>query len=204
MPSRGLLRDPSLLWNGDADFKRSTIIQVFICCVLLILSAYYHYIIRNREGKPKGTKDEDIAEVDKILVYPIKSCHGVSLEHAEIFKKGLQYDRRWLVLKKEGQKRLTLREEPKLTFIIPSFEVVNGEKVLRLRLSEKSGIDLPYLDVPLDPNEETTSKWELLPPVDFYGNYAQGRVVEKASTQQEWKGTPSEWVGKVSACSVPR
>lgn len=202
MPSRGLLRDPSLLWNGDAEFQRSTIVQVYMCFALLALSAFYHYVIRKSNAPSKGTKDEDIAQIDKIIVYPIKSCHGVSLDEADISKKGLQYDRRWLIVQREGLKWLSLREEPKMTFIIPSFEEVDGNKVLRLRLSEQSDIRMPVVDLPLDPDEETTSKWNLLPPLDFYGSKAQGRVVESASGNGDWKGTPSEWFSKALGYEV--
>lgn len=194
MPSGGLLRDPSILWQGNPDFQRSTIVQGYICAVLIILSALYHYVLREQVGRPKGLKDEDVAQIEKIIVYPIKSCHGISLQKAEISKKGLQYDRRWLIVKKEGLKWLSLREEPKLTFIIPSFEGEEGEEVLRLRLSEHSEKKLPCIDVALNPNEKNTLQWQLLPAMDFYGSKAQGRVVQMNNWNSEWQGSPSEWI----------
>lgn len=198
MPSGGLLRDPSALWRGDADFQRNTIIQAYICATLIILSALYHYVLRKQISQSKGLKDEDVAQIEKIIVYPIKSCHGISLKKATISKKGLQYDRRWLIVKKDNLKWLSLREDPKLTSIIPSFERKEGREVLRLRLSKHSDKELPSIDILLNPTEEMVSKWQLLPAMDFYGSSSQGRVVEMDNANSGWKGSPSEWISKVS------
>ena len=192
MPSGGLLRDPSQLFSRDAVFQQKTIVQVSVCLLLLILSAFYHFVLR--AARPKGWRDEDVAEVDSILVYPIKSCRGVSLDRADISRKGFKYDRRWLIVAREAPKMLSLREEPRLTLIVPSFE---GD-MMRLHLSEHATSKLPDISIQLDPSEATTSAWQLLPPIDFYGSPAQGRVVESAQIEGKWKGSPSDWVSEVS------
>lgn len=203
MPSGGLLRNPDLLLKGDIVFQREVIIQIAICAILLAISAFYHFYLQSgKASRPKGSQDEDIAEIDSIIVYPIKSCHGVSLDSVDITRKGFEYDRRWLIVAKEKLQWLSLREEPKLTFIVPSFEVADGQEVMTLRYSKVSGKTMPEIDVPLKPNGEMTSKWELLPPLDFYGSTAQGRVVEARQTRSDWTGTPSEWISEVSVYCV--
>jgi hypothetical protein len=203
MPSGGLLRDPSLLFSGDSHFLKTTFVQFYIFGVILCLSAYYHFILQGRgksSKRPRGSKDEEIAQVETIIVYPIKSCHGVTLEKVEVSRKGFKYDRRWLIVAKDGIKMLSLREEPKLTFIIPSFEQdEEGNETMQLRLSERSQRTISPIHVPLNATEVTRSSWQLLPPINFYGSLAQGRVVQlDANTRQEWKGSPSEWISEVS------
>jgi hypothetical protein len=201
MPSGGLLRDPSLLFSSDGHFQRTTLVQLCICLLLLTLSAFYHYVLQQKGTKSKlleGLKDEDVAEIDTIIVYPIKSCHGVTLDSVDVTRKGFKYDRRWLIVAKEGVKPLSLREEPKLTFIIPSFDEEGGQKVMRLRLSANAGMEMPDIEIPLEPSPSTFSSWHLLPPLDFYGSTAQGRVVEAVRGISQWNESPSEWISKVS------
>lgn len=41
-------------------------------------------------------------KLQDIYVYPIKSLGGIRLEEAEVQEKGLKYDRRWMLVDKEG------------------------------------------------------------------------------------------------------
>jgi len=54
-------------------------------------------------------------EKDQILksiyVYPVKSLGGISLENALVKERGLEYDRRWMLVDKNG-KFITQRENP--------------------------------------------------------------------------------------------
>ena len=54
--------------------------------------------------------------LSKINVYPIKSLGGVSLTHSIVEKRGLQFDRRWMLIDETG-KFLTQREFPKMATI---------------------------------------------------------------------------------------
>lgn len=36
--------------------------------------------------------------LSKILIYPIKSCGGISLSSSKAESRGLQYDRRWMLI----------------------------------------------------------------------------------------------------------
>ncbi|UZJ52482.1 hypothetical protein CBS101457_001802 [Exobasidium rhododendri] len=207
MPSGGLLRDPTLLFKGDTHFLKTTAVQAYICLLLLVLSAYYHFVLRGNgkeQSRPKGSKDEDAAQVESIIVYPIKSCHGIILDKVEVSRKGFKYDRRWLVVTKDGLKKLTLREEPKLTFILPSFEQNEaGDQSMQLRISEKAEKRMPEIKVPLEPTDKEKALWQLLPPIDFYGSTAQGRVVEMhANIKQDWKRSPSEWISEFLGYAV--
>ena len=55
-------------------------------------------------------------KLSEINVYPIKSLGGISLKSAVVENRGLQYDRRWMLID-EKNKFLTQREFPKLATI---------------------------------------------------------------------------------------
>lgn len=52
----------------------------------------------------------------QLNIYPIKSCKGISLQSAKLEERGLQYDRRWMIVD-EHNRFITQREKPKLALI---------------------------------------------------------------------------------------
>ncbi|MGE3465678.1 MAG: MOSC domain-containing protein [Pyrinomonadaceae bacterium] len=62
--------------------------------------------------------------ISEINVYPIKSLKGISLDSAVVERRGLQYDRRWMLATPDGM-FLTQREFPTMATI--TVEVVNDE-----------------------------------------------------------------------------
>lgn len=52
----------------------------------------------------------------EITIYPIKSCGGVPLDSARLEPRGLQYDRRWMLVDEKGD-FLTQREYPRMALI---------------------------------------------------------------------------------------
>jgi hypothetical protein len=54
--------------------------------------------------------------VSEIWCYPIKSCAGMSLQHAALDPFGLAGDRRWMVVDQDGR-MVTQRECPRMTLI---------------------------------------------------------------------------------------
>jgi uncharacterized protein YcbX len=52
-------------------------------------------------------------KLTQIWIYPIKSLGGISLASANVMQKGLQYDRRWMLVDEEG-KFLTQRVYPRM------------------------------------------------------------------------------------------
>jgi uncharacterized protein YcbX len=63
-----------------------------------------------------------------IATYPVKSCHRVDQQRADVRPWGLAGDRRWLITDEHGS-MLTQREEPRLTGIRPV--LAEGGLVLR-------------------------------------------------------------------------
>ena len=54
--------------------------------------------------------------LSEINVYPIKSLAGISLREANIERRGLEFDRRWMLVD-ENNKFLTQREFPKMATV---------------------------------------------------------------------------------------
>jgi uncharacterized protein YcbX len=68
------------------------------------------------------------AVIDQLWVYPIKSCAGISVQHATLTDTGLDLDRAWMVVDAQGQ-MLTQRSVPRMALIQP--ELRHAELVLR-------------------------------------------------------------------------
>jgi uncharacterized protein len=68
-----------------------------------------------------------MAKISEIYIYPIKSLSGISLQESRVEERGLQYDRRW-VLVDENNQFITIRENPEMTLIDVSIEK-NGLKL---------------------------------------------------------------------------
>jgi uncharacterized protein len=72
-------------------------------------------------------------KLSEIYVYPVKSLGGVSLEETEITDRGLQYDRRWMLVD-ENNRFLSQREYPQLAI----FEITLFTDYLRIMDSRSS------------------------------------------------------------------
>lgn len=60
-------------------------------------------------------------QISGIFVYPVKSLGGIALHSAKVEARGLQYDRRWMIVDPNGM-FLTQREYPEMTLLIPTIE----------------------------------------------------------------------------------
>ena len=52
----------------------------------------------------------------QLNIYPIKSCKGISIETGQLVERGLQYDRRWMVVD-ENNRFISKREQPRLSLV---------------------------------------------------------------------------------------
>ena len=105
--------------------------------------------------------------ISEINIYPIKSLAGISLESSKIERRGLEFDRRWLLVD-EKNKFLTQREFPKMATIKPEISS-DG-----LRVS-CSGNDL---SIPFEPQTNATET------VQIWSNRCKAKIYEQ--TVNEW------------------
>jgi uncharacterized protein YcbX len=61
--------------------------------------------------------------ISEINIYPIKSLKGISLENSHVEKRGLRYDRRWMLVDPDGM-FFTQREVPQMATV--TVDVLNG------------------------------------------------------------------------------
>lgn len=86
-------------------------------------------------------------KISQLFIYPIKSLRGISLSSSMVTDRGLQYDRRWMLVD-ENNNFLTLREYPKMTLL----KVELKKDGLRIQSLENTGSDLniPFHAVDVD------------------------------------------------------
>jgi len=105
--------------------------------------------------------------LSEINIYPVKSLAGISLNESKIERRGLEFDRRWLLVD-ENNKFLTQREFPKMATI--KTEILSDG----LKLSS-DGNDLKVSFLPSNEKGETVKIWS---------NRCKARVYEDAVN--EW------------------
>ena len=84
--------------------------------------------------------------LSEIFVYPIKSASGISLKESYVGEKGLEMDRRWMLIDEKG-KFISQRTHPELSLVSVNIEN-NG-----LRVKHKI-INYDDLFIPFDVDEE--------------------------------------------------
>ena len=84
-----------------------------------------------RKAHPRGpflSSPDITARIERLFVYPIKSCAGVELGEAMLTETGLDLDRAWMVVDEAGE-FVTQRELPRMALIRPQLKL--HEVVLR-------------------------------------------------------------------------
>ncbi len=102
-------------------------------------------------------------KLSEINIYPIKSLGGISLEKSVVEKRGLQFDRRWMLVDENNQ-FLTQREFPKMATI--SLELV--KEGLSVSAKNFENLLVPYK--PHDDKKIEVRVWQSL---------CEGIVMEK-------------------------
>jgi uncharacterized protein len=105
--------------------------------ILFLLS--YHFFQSHSSNTQKFSSSPKISSslpspsllpsitVSQLMIYPIKSCAGISLEVSEITASGLKYDRIFALMNGISGGVVTLQSKPKMTTILPKFSSGNPE-----------------------------------------------------------------------------
>ncbi|NWF88394.1 MAG: MOSC domain-containing protein [Ignavibacteriaceae bacterium] len=88
-------------------------------------------------------------KLTEIFIYPIKSLGGISLQSAKVEERGLQHDRRWMLVDKNGM-FLTQREHPQMAML--QVNIRNAELIVTHKVKPISGLQLPIS------NDQTSSQ----------------------------------------------
>ncbi len=87
-------------------------------------------------------------QISEVNIYPIKSLKGISLDSSRVEKRGLQFDRRWMLTDRNGM-FFTQREVPKMAAI--AVRVDGGQLIVE---SEAAGT----LNIPFEPDRGSRQK----------------------------------------------
>lgn len=90
----------------------------------------------------------------EINIYPIKSCRGISLKSANIKDRGLEYDRRWMLVD-ENNIFMTQRKNHTMAFI--NIEIKDDCLIVN-----RGNSDMEPLSIPMNSNdhEESVTVWD--------------------------------------------
>lgn len=128
--------------------------------------------------------------ISEINIYPIKSLRGIELNEAKIEDRGLQYDRRWLLVD-EKNKFLTQREFPQLA----TFDLVISEAELKVSYAG-NGMNFP---IAANSGETRNVKiWSSSVKADFYGEEVNRWFSEKLDSPCRLVAMTEKSVRKVS------
>ena len=88
----------------------------------------------------------DDLKLSEIWIYPIKSLGGISLQQSKVFEKGLQHDRRWMLVDENGQ-FMTQRVYPqmalfKLSMNAEKLKITYGDQAIDLSFANPATLDL--------------------------------------------------------------
>ena len=111
-------------------------------------------------------------QVSQLNIYPIKSLRGIALSEALVEKRGLRYDRRWMLTDRGGM-FFTQREVPKMASIEVRLE--SGQLIVE---SESAGT----INIPFEPDRGSRQN------VTVWQSEVQGLV---------YNGEVSEWFSDV-------
>jgi uncharacterized protein len=109
----------------------------------------------------------DSFKLSEIVIYPVKSFSGISLQSAEITDRGFKHDRRWMIID-SGEKFISQRTHPQMALIKTK---ISHNKLI---LSHKTK-DIPPLVIPMNAmSAEITvvSVWDDLVEAQLVGKYA--------------------------------
>ncbi|MEE9492194.1 MAG: MOSC domain-containing protein [Gammaproteobacteria bacterium] len=77
-------------------------------------------------------------QVTEINIYPVKSTRSIALQHCDVEMRGLQYDRRWMLV--DGDNRfVTARQQPMLATV----ETAITDNALTIRAEGRDALMLP-------------------------------------------------------------
>lgn len=79
--------------------------------------------------------------LSQLYIYPVKSMAGIPLETSELDDMGLKYDRRWMLVDREGR-FMTQRTHPQMVLIQPA--ITNGH--LQLTSSKGETVEVPCIE----------------------------------------------------------
>lgn len=118
-----------------------------------------------------ATKNQDAVQkrldagkvtVSRIMVYPIKSCRGISVLKSNFTPLGLEYDRQWCIIDAMSHRIFTARAVPKMVLITPQVIESDADPCggrLQISFPAESGCETFF--VPLKPTSDILQNYSI-------------------------------------------
>ncbi|KZO90635.1 hypothetical protein CALVIDRAFT_388954 [Calocera viscosa TUFC12733] len=143
-----------------------------------------------------GLAKPETVTVSRLLIHPIKSCHGTSVQAAVCTKTGLQYDREFMIIDANTHKAITARDIAKMVLIYPEVHPDLGSSDGgTLRVSFPPEADLEEFEVPLRPDPERVKEWEMIDDVKLWSFTIDAYVCQAVAPTNSGL-SPSEIISK--------
>jgi hypothetical protein len=126
----------------------------------------------------KDCKVKRVVKISQLNIYPIKSCDGIQVESSFVTKRGLQYDRDFMVVDEKGV-FVSQRKRPTMALIRTKIDAFRGVLCI-------SAPDMPDLEVPLK-ESVTESSMEVI----VWDDKCQAKVVETNDWFSTYLKTPN-------------
>ncbi|KAL0476882.1 hypothetical protein AKO1_005678 [Acrasis kona] len=97
--------------------------------------------------------------VSKLMIYPVKSCGGISVDNWTVGEKGLYLDREWLIVRESDKKFCTQRELPKMALINTSFSKDMKHLILSNPQLNNHSLIIDYEESTLNKNVVQITLW---------------------------------------------
>ncbi|KAF2749593.1 MOSC domain-containing protein [Sporormia fimetaria CBS 119925] len=115
---------------------------VVLTALVLPLLTYLAFRWRFQNGKGKAEDLPAPTEITQLMIYPIKSCHGISVPRARLLPTGLDLDRHWMWVTYPDYKFLTIRNLAKMTLIRPTYDTEKDVLAVTAPSPKPGGQDL--------------------------------------------------------------
>ncbi|KAG5638018.1 hypothetical protein H0H81_002219 [Sphagnurus paluster] len=117
--------------------------------------------------------------VAELLIHPIKSCRGVSVQRVKYTPQGLENDRKWCIIDAATRAVITAREFPRMVLIAPRIEPDpasphGGALVVAFPPDAPAGCT--EFRVPLQPDAQTLSQWEIIDGIGLFHHTLDGYI----------------------------
>ncbi|CRG90719.1 hypothetical protein PISL3812_07764 [Talaromyces islandicus] len=139
------------------------ILIVFIWPHLRKLQSNVLQLLRRRQ---KGPAYDIVA----LRVYPIKSCRGFSLPKTTMRLHGLDLDRRWMFVDARTGRFITIRQNPRMTLIVPTLSEDGSQLQIRISGDDSKTV----VSVPARPSEEWLQANTTLGEVKIWNTLTDG------------------------------
>ncbi|KAL5494819.1 hypothetical protein ACEPAI_281 [Sanghuangporus weigelae] len=206
-------------FQSARDFFNETVSRNDLYFSLALLYAAIGYFCYNRFwNKPASTRTEKFSDklqvtasvsldrcdlanikVTKLLIHPIKSCRGTSVQEARYTEEGLEHDRKLAIIDAHTHKVLTAREYPRMVLIYPRIDLDKGDQFQGIHISFPADSGCEPFTVPLNPSNEILQTWKKVEDVELWGrNDIDGYICQPVDAEDHDAPTRmlSQYFGK--------